>query len=317
MKEIGGYIELEHNNMPMLHDGAIALNCGTNCLAYLIRARKIEKLVIPYYLCDCIQNVCHREGTEVRKYKINKDFTPVTDLVLNDDEWLYVVNYYGQLTHMQIQNLAQRYTRIIIDQAQAYFEMPVAGVDTLYTCRKFFGVPDGAFLYTDTAINEELPQDESFGRMRFLLGRYERTASEFYSEYAANNFLLSNEPIKKMSRLTNNLLHGIDYNRVKHIRTSNYQYFHNQLRASNQLDLKAIEGAFAYPLLVDNGAELRKKLIQKKIYVPTLWPNVLAETAEESIEYYYTANILPLPLDQRYSVEDLKIIVDIVTKNNY
>lgn len=312
MKEIGGYIELEHNNMPMLHDGAIALNCGTNCLAYLIRARKIKKLVIPYYLCDCIQNVCHREGTEVRKYKINKDFTPVTDLVLNDDEWLYVVNYYGQLTHMQIQNLAQCYKRIIIDQAQAYFEMPVAGVDTLYTCRKFFGVPDGAFLYTDTAINEEVPQDESFERMHFLLGRYERTASEFYGEYAANNLLLSNEPIKTMSRLTNNLLHGIEYNRIKSIRTLNYSYLHSQLREINQLSLKDTEGAFAYPLLVSDGAAVRKELIKRKIYIPTLWPNVLEETTEDSLEYHYAANILPLPCDQRYGMTDMCILLDVI-----
>lgn len=32
--------------------------------------------------------------------------------------------------------------------------MPVENVDTLYICRKFFGVADGAFLYTDSFSNE-------------------------------------------------------------------------------------------------------------------------------------------------------------------
>lgn len=49
MKEIGGYIEMEHYNLPMLHDRAIALNCGRNCLAYLIRAKEIKKF--------CCQNI--------------------------------------------------------------------------------------------------------------------------------------------------------------------------------------------------------------------------------------------------------------------
>ena len=35
MKEIGGYIEFDTYHLPMLHDEAIALNCGRNDLAYL------------------------------------------------------------------------------------------------------------------------------------------------------------------------------------------------------------------------------------------------------------------------------------------
>ncbi len=42
MREIGGYIELDTYRLPMLHEGAIALNCGRNALAYLLRARRIK-----------------------------------------------------------------------------------------------------------------------------------------------------------------------------------------------------------------------------------------------------------------------------------
>ena len=45
MKEYGGYIELDTYSLPMLHEGAKALNCGRNCLAYLIEARGIRKLL--------------------------------------------------------------------------------------------------------------------------------------------------------------------------------------------------------------------------------------------------------------------------------
>ncbi len=314
MKEIGGYIDLEQNYLPMLHDRAKALNCGTACLAYLIRAKKIKKIALPFYLCDCIKDMCFIEGVDIRQYKIKQDFLPDCNFKLLPGEWLYIVNFFGQLTQEDFFGLVLEYGNVIIDQAQAYFDKPIKGIDTLYTCRKFLGVPDGAFLYTEAQLEEELPKDESFERMHFLLGRYERTAAEFYNEYIANNFLLKNEPIKRMSKLTDNLLHGIDYERVKDIRTRNYEYLYEYFREINQLQVRKIQGAFAYPLLLPNGVSIRKQLIKSNIYIPTLWPNVLNEVEKESLEYYYAENILPLPVDQRYDSNDMQLIIDMIDK---
>lgn len=313
MKEIGGYIELDTYRLPILHEGAIALNCGRNCLAYLIKAKNIKKIKMPYLMCDSVFEVCKKYGVDISFYHIDISFKPM-DISLDDDEWLYVMNYYGQLTSDHIQVLKDRYTKIIVDNAQAYFDMPVDNTDTLYTCRKFFGVPDGAFFYTDTIMDDVLQTDESFERMHFLLGRFERTASEFYSEYSTNNHLFANEPIKKMSKLTNNLLHGIDHDFVKQRRTENFRVYHEKLRDVNQLDLREIEGAFAYPLLIKNGAEIRKKLQQQKIYIPTLWPNVLNDMAEDRLEYRMAMDILPLPCDQRYTIQDVDSVFQMIHK---
>lgn len=62
----------------------------------------------------------------------------------------------------------------------------------------------------------------------------------------------------------------------------------------NRLDLIIPDGPFAYPLYIENGIEIRKELAKKKLYIPTLWPNVLQEMNENSIEYRYVAKILPL-----------------------
>lgn len=311
MKEYGGYIELDTYRLPMLHNGAKALNCGRNCLAYLIKARNIKKLLFPFFMCDSVFDLCRKYNVELRFYHINEKFIP-EHIELEDDEWLYVMNYYGQLTQDYLCGLKKEYDRVIIDNAQAYFDEPIENTDTLYTCRKFFGVADGAFLYTDVNLNEDIPLDESFDRMRFLLGRYERTASEFYSEYSMNNHMFADEPIKQMSKLTENLLHGIDYNYVKQRRTQNFKAYNEMLGKINQLELREVEGAFAYPLMVSNGSALRKALQQKKIYIPTLWPNVLNETESCSTEYRMVDNILPLPCDQRYDINDIKYIADTI-----
>lgn len=311
MKEIGGYIELDTCRHVMLHEDAILLNCGRNALAYLLETKGIKKLYLPYFLCDSVANVCKKYGVEVAFYHIGENWLP-KDLVIDGDAWLYIVNFYGQITREDLARLAAAYRNIIIDNAQAYFDAPLANVDTLYTCRKFFGVSDGAVLYTNSKLERSLEIDESFNRIHYVLGRYERTASEFYEEAAKNNDIFDNEPIKEMSRLTKNLLRSIDYEYVKQVRTNNFAYLHEKLREVNKLNIRLIEGAFMYPLLIDDGMKIRKQLQQMKIYIPTLWPNVLEECEPDTLEYKFAAEILPIPVDQRYGFKDMEHLVNVI-----
>lgn len=311
MKEIGGYIELDTCRHAMLHEDAILLNCGRNALAYLLEAKGIKKLYLPYFLCDSVANVCKKYGVEVAFYHIGENWLP-KDLVIDGDAWLYIVNFYGQITREDLARLAEVHNNVIIDNAQAYFDAPLANVDTLYTCRKFFGVSDGAVLYTNSKLERSLEIDESFNRIHYVLGRYERTASEFYEEAAQNNDIFDNEPIKEMSRLTKNLLRSIDYEYVKQVRTNNFAYLHEKLREVNKLNIRLIEGAFMYPLLIDDGMKIRKQLQQMKIYIPTLWPNVLEECEPDTLEYKFAAEILPIPVDQRYGIEDMEYLVEVI-----
>ena len=304
MFEIGGYIELDHYRGEMLHKDGILLNCGRSCLKYLIKARGIKKIYLPYFCCDSVTEACQQENLEINYFHIDENFIP-KDIELNSDEWLYIVDYYGQLDRSTIENLYQKYERIIIDEAQNYFAEPVEGIDTLYTCRKFFGVADGAILYTNVKLNEDLPIDESFKRMNFLLGRFERTASEFYSAFVYNNDIFINEPIKLMSKLTKNLLHALDYEFICERRTKNFERLHKAFNVVNKLNLKVPKGAFAYPLMIENGAELRKILIQEKIYVPKLWPNVTNIEYESKL----ASDILPLPVDQRYGLDEMNYLI--------
>ena len=314
MREIGGYIELETFRGRMLHEEATKLNCGRNALAYLCVAKKIEKLYLPYFLCSSVLDVCEKLGVPFEFYHVDETFMPQFPQRLGENEWLYIVNYYGQLSNETLKRWKDQYGRIIVDNAQSYFQLPVEGVDTLYTCRKFFGVADGAFLYTDVRLERELQQDESFERMHFLLGRYERSANEFYAEYAANNKLFAGEPVKMMSKLTQNLLHGVDYEFVRARRSQNFAVLHEQFGSANQLTLAIPEGAFMYPLWIKNGAAVRKKLQAEKIYIPTLWPNVLQQLPETAVEYQLAMDILPLPVDQRYEAEEMKYLAGQVRK---
>ncbi len=308
-KEIGGYLELEHFTGPMLHEKALALSSGRACLSYLIEQRGIRKIALPDFNCDVVEAVCRAHEVKIRFYPVGADLRPKT-LQTEEDEWFYLVNFYGQLPEDEMQSVAARVPRLITDNAQAYFDLPLKGVDTLYTCRKFLGVPDGGFVYTD-APERELPVDESRERMGFVLGRFERPAGEYFAAAAQNNEDLSMEP-KRMSALTENLLHAVDYERVKRIRTENFRRLHEGLGAWNRLELRLTEGAYAYPLMLPEGQKIRKKLIEQKIFVPMLWPNVPEQQPADSEACRLAEQILPLPCDQRYGAEEMAFIIKAV-----
>ena len=296
MKEIGGYFGLEQLISNEYYKDLIPLNTGRNALLYLLKARNIKKLYIPYYLCNSVSDMCIRNGYKFEYYKIDTEFMPIFNKTLADDEYLYVVNYYGQLTNGKVLGLKQQFAQIILDNTQDFFQKPLDGIDTIYSCRKYFGVPDGAYLSTNKRLSEELEIDISRERMAHILGRYEGKASDYYSHFQNNDASLKNKPLKYMSKLTHNILGAINYERVRQIRNENYAYLERELGKQNKLELTTPDGAFAYPFYMKNGIEIRKVLAQKKIYIPTLWPNVLVDTPKDWIEYDYVENILPLPL---------------------
>lgn len=306
--EIGGYFGLEQLISNEYYKDLIPLNTARNALLYILRARKIKKLYIPYYLCDSVSKLCDREGYRYEYYSIKEDFTPDFDQTIADDEYIYIVNYYGQISNEQLLRFKAKYIRIITDNVQDFFQEPVKGIDTIYSCRKFFGVPDGAYLSTDCLLNEELETDVSMGRMKHLLGRFEiGNAANYYEDFKRNDESFANLPLRYMSKITHNILGAIDYKNVKETREQNFLYLHEHLSSKNKLRVDCSVGAFAYPFYCENGMAIKKKLSEQKIYIPTLWPNVL--DSQDLIAKDYAENILPLPCDQRYGFFELQRII--------
>lgn len=309
MREIGGYIELDTYRKSMLHEEGLKLNCGRNALNYILKAKDIHKLMMPFYMCDSCDKVLADNNVEVRFYHVDKYFKPQIKSH-ERDEWIYIVNFYGQLDNDYLKTFG---SQIIVDNTQAYFQTPIDDIDTIYSCRKYFGVTDGAVLYTDKYLNVELPVDESYNRLNFIIGRYECGASDFYLEYVNNNKLFGSEPIKKMSRLTENLLRGVDYEYIKNRRTENYIYLMEKFNDLNEIVVSNVEGGFMYPLYIQNGMEIKRKLQKIKIYVPTLWPAVFKRCEEKTVDYLLARNIVPLPVDQRYNIDDMEYMFKMIT----
>ena len=113
-----------------------------------------------------------------------------------------------------------------------------------------------------------------------------------------------------MSKLTHNILGAIDYQAVKHRREENFRFLSEELGERNLIKMECPPGPYAYPFYLKNGMTVKKQLAKRKIYVATLWPNILGTGLD--IETDFTENILPLPCDQRYSEEDMQRVANAV-----
>ncbi len=132
-QEIGGYFQLEKLINKEYYSNLIALNSARNALLYVLKARKIKKIYLPYFLCNSVEEMCKRENYEYEFYHIGEDFLPIFNKELDVDEFLYIVNYYGQVNEQIIKQLHVQYRNIIIDNVQAFLHSDKKGVfDSLW-----------------------------------------------------------------------------------------------------------------------------------------------------------------------------------------
>ena len=158
--EIGGYFGLELSKGQEYHKDAVHLNSGRAALQYILKAKKYRTIYLPAYICNSVLQPIVAEHIAYEYYAINEMFEPLLDGELQSDEALLYVNYFG--IHDAVTSaVAKKFRNVIVDNTQAFYAKPISGIDTFYSARKFFGVSDGAYLYTDTLLDEAFELDRS------------------------------------------------------------------------------------------------------------------------------------------------------------
>ncbi len=322
MKAIGGYPELELRKGEHYHKDALRLNTARNCLEYILLARNYRKVSIPYYTCEAVLEPFEKSLNLIsyERYHIDLNLEPVELPELKEDEAFLYTNYFG-LKQDCVERLSKHYgEKLIVDNSQAFFDKPVRGIDTFYSVRKFFGTPDGAYLYSDCTLDnyygDELERDISYDRMTALLKRVDLNPEAGYKDFQIIEETLSCQRIKLMSKLTETILSSIDYEEVRRIRRHNYNILYWNLYHNNSFRLTLRENAvpLSYPFW-DKSGELRKKLISNRIFCPIYWPNVFNWCNPDNVEYEIAEKIIPVPIDQRYNEEDISRIIKIIHNN--
>ena len=308
MKPIGGFLELESRKGKSFHNG-IKLNIARNCLEHLVITNDIKDIYLPFFMCEVVLAPLKKHKVNIHYYSINESLEIKGKPSFN--KWTIVNNYFG---------IKDRYLdsfdnipRIIFDCAQAFFYKPSIAHTSFYSARKFFGVPDGAYLYSNNPNRLPLEVDNSWNRIAHLTKRIELGAEQAYELFKDNEAILSNVPLKKMSQLTETMLGSLDYQQIQKKRNNNFNFLHSHLKGNNQLVIDTeINAPLSYPFWYAAKRGLRSYLIKNKVFIPTYWPNVLTSMKKNTLEYALADEIIHLPIDQRYTKKDMKQILTLI-----
>lgn len=314
---IGGYFELELEKNHSYHSDKLALNSGRNALKYVLQARRPKMLLLPRYLCDAVMQPVLELQIPYGFYSINDQLEPINLNSFDEESAVLYINYFG-LKDRIVNQLAESRKNLIVDNTQAFFSSTVGGTPTFYSARKFFGVPDGAYLGGIELVNVELEPDYSHARFKSLLKRADLDAEEGFSDFQEQESLIADMPILGMSRLTQRILSSVNYEKVAEKRRKNYITLHKALALYNKAEFVELDDGsvpMMYPFWSDS-TQIRQTLLQNRVFCPRFWPNVLSDLSDQtgSIEFQLATNIIPLPIDQRYGEQEMEFIASIIVR---
>jgi hypothetical protein len=251
---IGGYFEMElPEGRSYFHDKALLYQSARAAFRALVKEIKPNRLLVPKFICDSMISSLDAENIKYIFYDLEESFNVPDSIILNNDDLLLYVNYYG-VCQAQVDRLLERYParQLVFDFSQAFFEPPKhQALATIYSPRKFFGLPDGGMLVTSAKMTPPKIQDsDSLARMSHLLKRLCEDPEAGYIDYIQAEISLKNSTPKSMSNLTRRFLRSINYNKARIKRTENFLYIHSCIKKINKLviDTSKLNAPLCYPL---------------------------------------------------------------------
>lgn len=318
--EIGSFLELQlpkGREFYNQENDIARLNTGRMAIWHAFRVIGCKRIWIPIYQCDSIRDTFIKKGIDICFYHLDYNFNPL-DIEADDDDAVLLVNYFGIMSNARMTKLAKCYNNPIIDCAQAFFCKPVDNAHTVYSCRKFVGVPDGSYVVGKDAHKyvNEYSQCYSSDTAAFLLKRIEYGCEgKGYEARSLNEHRIDSESCMKMSKLTRVLMDAEDYEYNKKKRRDNFTYAHELLGGINMIDptmyMDENTIPMVYPLVVEED-ECIQRLFKAKHFQGHWWSYICEEQPEGSFEFWLSRYVIPITIDQRYGKEEIDYLANII-----
>ena len=318
--EIGSFLELQLPKGREWYKGdtdIARLNTGRMGIWHAFRVTGCKRIWIPIYQCDSIRYTFEKKGVEMCFFHQDSNFNPL-DIVAREGDAILLVNYFGIMSSQRMAELAKPFSHPIIDCAQAFFCKPIEGAMTVYSCRKFVGAPDGAYVVGKDAhkFEDEYPQCYSSDTAAFLLMRIEYGCEgKGYEARRLNEHRIDAEDCMKMSKLTHTLMDAEDYAFNCQKRKDNFAYAHDLFGGINKIDptkyMDEDTVPMVYPLVMEDD-KLLPRLQDAKHFQGHWWSYICEEQPADSFEYWISRNVIPITIDQRYGKEDLDYLAGFI-----
>lgn len=313
---------------------AMYYDSGRSALRALLKYIPSNRILLPEYICESVRD-CF-DTSEVCYYKINKDMKICWDDLLKKSKnninilYLHFFNGYIDTSYdfKELKRIQKKHKFIVIEDTthSIFTNRNLIGDYCVCSLRKWFPIPDGGVLYSLKSI----PGFKDIKENKWFLSKYKAmqlktkylNGQKIDKAYFLNDFsecenrLDEQMGFYRLSRISREILEKIDIKEMVNIRCKNAEYLYNYF-SKTRVETVAMgsEGQVPlfYTLLIENRNNIRKWLIENKIYCPVHWPLFRdIETSSNSI--YINSHELSIPLDQRYSCFDMKYIVDVFQK---
>lgn len=312
---VGGYFSLEcgtGKGLP-LFDLATGYQSARAAMAAVLDMAKPKTVWVPHYICAAVTEMLSSISVRTQGYALSDKRGVPNDLAMDPADWLICVDYFG-ISGAACDAAIARYghQRVLVDASQSLFYCPKQGVTTVYSVRKFVGVPDGGLLVTATPPPPPAMANEaaSIARSHHLLMRAALQITAGYVQFQGAEASLSDCEPQAISSLTKRMLAAIDFDRVRDRRIANYGFLAKELRHHGLAVPALPEDAvpLCCPVLDVDAFSYRRELAAKNIFTPTYWPDVTLPE-DDRIGRALRDQTLYLPCDQRYGHVDMAHIM--------
>lgn len=353
IKEIGSIYPLKDLNFvsynqeipPCLKNRVLFSLCREALKDIALLNENSNKIVlIPAYTCQTVITPFEESGWKAIFYPIKKDLRIDTDCLVeicqkNKPSLLVVHPFYGMDLNKEEENvlclLRSEGVKIVIDLTQCIFSIRKYSYCEYQvgSYRKWFPIPDGAYLKCNEPIKSSLSENTDFSDMyswaMYLRRAYFENGDPYLKSISIALSKKAEEKVEsgischKISGLSLSLISNEDFDWIQKRRLRNHSLLHQMIldregtvvKVCKNVDLVTTAPLY-FTLYIENRKDLQRLLAENSVYAPVLWPvENIRVLVNKEVEYIYD-HILAIPCDQRYSDKDMIKISNIINSFN-
>lgn len=274
---------------------------GRHALSILITEKQIKSIQVPFWICDSVVEALSDLQVSVEYYDINQKLLPN---VVDPRKPLLLVNYFGLLDKELDLIASNHHSTLILDSSQAFFSNIKHKYSGFTSLRKFFGVADGAEIFNT---KKSIRLQSNIVKTDHLIDYPNLMKFQKYENSIPKKLLL-------ISEFSKSVFKKLNLEKCASKRMQNSQLLHDRLKSRNRLDFETGAPLLYYPFLPMVKID-KLKLQAHECFTPTLWKEVdqRSKSGDFQMSVHLTNNLIPLPVDHRYSVTDMNSLADLIT----
>lgn len=299
-------------------------NSGRSSLRWIIQSMHLQgkRILVPDFICQVVIDVLHEYNIEIVFYKINVDLEFILPSISTQVDAFYLIRYFGHDSASFKLALASLTVPIIIDDVFGT-ELPQFESSTKWSyfnsLRKISSIPDFSQVISNTPLIEI--KKEPFPVFSNLKYQAKEAKAKFIesSEGEESHYLTLFSKAEKLLDTSNGIFSANDksinltnqfYRRLDHtkaIHKKNLTTAKQNLNSHQFIDISPEYPSFL-PLMLKNRDNVRLSLMEHSIFLAVHWPEIQEASNELS------PKILSLPLDSRYTSEDIQHMCELIKK---